>query len=92
MNLYCEKVLREAELNAEKESITLISDFQGKKKHKMRELEEHDSKADVLDEYQEEITVWVDLLEDDLMTIEMRLQDALAVATDNFKEKVKNIS
>jgi len=27
VNLYCEKVLREAELRAEKESIDLISDF-----------------------------------------------------------------
>ena len=40
--LFCEQVLRTSEMQAEKESITLIDSFQKLRKHKFRMLEKQD--------------------------------------------------
>lgn len=85
--------LRNEELGSEKKSIKTIQDFESFRKHKMRDLNKMDQKLDYLPEYEHELLARVDKLEDDLMTFEMSLQDALQIAVDKFKEKVNaNIS
>ena len=44
--IYCEQVLREAEKEAEKESIKLIDKFKNLRKHKMRQLQTHARRDD----------------------------------------------
>ena len=59
----------------------------------MRDLNKMESKLDYLPDYENELLAHVDKLEDDLMTFEMSLQDALQIAVDKFKDKVNaNIS
>ena len=86
--LYCMKALRGEELMSEKKSIKIIQDFESYRKHKMRELHEHDSKAEYLDDFLADLIEKVNKLEDDLMIFEMSLQEALLIAVDKFKEKV----
>lgn len=74
---YCSKVMRDKELECEKQSIELIKSFQRLKKHKLRYLDQQDDKAALLDEIECELVEAVEKLEDDLMEIEMLLQDAL---------------
>lgn len=42
---YCEKVLRDEELIAEKKCVDMIKDLQGYKKHKLRDLESLEDKG-----------------------------------------------
>lgn len=44
--LYCEKTLREAELDAEKRSIVLIDNFNSLKKHRLNDLDVQPDKGD----------------------------------------------
>lgn len=77
--IYCEQVLREAEKEAEKESITLIERFKSYRKAKFRHiayLEEKDEDIEI-DMYEDEFLNEIDKLEDDLMGVEMKLSEAL---------------
>lgn len=88
--MYCSKAMRDEELMCEKTAIQFIEDFQGKKKHKLRDIEEE--KEDIehqLDDFQKELLELVDDLEDNLMEIEMKLQDALYNSVISFKEKIQ---
>ena len=88
--LYCTKSMREEELECEKKAIKLIEDFQGKKKHKLRKIENDGDEIDhVLDDFEKELLDLVDELEDNLMEIEMKLQDALYNSVISFKEKIQ---
>lgn len=72
-------MLREAEKEAEKESIKLIEVFKSKRKHKFRQLdqlEDRDEEVD-LDEFEDELTEDINKLEDDLLGVEMKLSEAL---------------
>lgn len=87
--MYCSKEMRDAELLCEKTAIQYIEDFQGKKKHKLRDIEEE--KEDIehqLDDFEKELLELVDTLEDNLMEIEIKLQDALFNSVASFKEKI----
>ena len=55
----------------------------------MRKLEEFESKTEHYQDFEEDLKEKVDKLEDDLMTYEMSLQEALTIAVDKFKEKVQ---
>lgn len=90
--MYCTKVMRDEELLAEKKSIDLIRKFQSKKKHKLRDLDEQEDKALIIEEYETELMNSVEELEDDLMEIEMLLQEALHTSVGAFKEKVTAIN
>lgn len=77
--IYCEQVLREAEKEAEKESISLIEAFKRQRKNKFRQLdmlEEHDEDVD-LDQYEDDLLATIEQVEDDLMSVEMKLSEAL---------------
>ena len=74
--LYCEQVLRDAEREAEKESIKLIEAFKSKRKHRFREIQNIGDNADY-DTYEDELMLDINKLEDDLMGVEMKLQDTL---------------
>ena len=84
--LYCEKVMRDEELLAEKRSIELIANFQGLKKHKLRDLENQEDKQLDVDDIERELLDAVDTLEDELMNIEMLLQDALVQGFTQFHD------
>ena len=86
--LFCMKELRGEELDSEKKSIKTIQDFESYRKHKMRELNEYESKAEYLDEFCADLLEKVGELENDLMIFEMSLQEALLIAVDQFKDKV----
>ena len=49
---YCEKVLRDEELMAEKKCVDMIKDFQGYKKHKLRDLDALEDKGLQIDEFE----------------------------------------
>lgn len=71
--------MRDEELDCEKRAIKLIEDFQGKKKHKLRDIEKEGEEFEhLLEDFEKELLDLVDDLEDNLMEIEMKLQDALA--------------
>lgn len=87
--LYCEQVLKEAEKQAELDSIHFIEEFKRNRKHKFRELNEDDEQFDA---YEHALMQDIDVLEDDLMGVEMKMQDSLAVATVEFQDKVKQLN
>ena len=71
---YCEQVLRNAEKQAEKESIVAIDKFETKRKHKFRKLyaikegEQFDYNS-----FKKEMAKEIDVLEDELMGSELKL-------------------
>ena len=86
--MFCMQALRSEELSSEKKSIESIRVFEGYRKHQMRNLEDMDSKTEHYQDYEDDLKEKVDNLENDLMTYEMSLQEALVIAVDKFKEKV----
>lgn len=90
--IYCEQVLKDAEREAEKESIALIQKFENKRKHKFRQISKLD--VDDVDHDREEDGLLEEIieLEDQLMEVEMKLQDTLFKATSEFQERVKKIT
>ena len=90
--IYCSKVMRDEELLGEKKSIDLIRHFQRLKKHKLRDLEEQEDKALIIDDYETELHTAIEGLEDHLMEIEMLLQSALQEGVISFQEKVRLIN
>ena len=75
---YCEQVLRNAEKQAEQESIVLIDKFNTVRKHKFRRLfaikeGEHFDYAG----FKKEMAKEIEILEDDLMGVELKLQEQL---------------
>jgi hypothetical protein len=90
--LFCEKVLKEAERQAELESIALIDQFTSVRKHKFRQLQavkdgEHFNYA----AFKKELHQIIDRLEDDLMGVELKLQESLSAATVDFQDRVRRI-
>ena len=72
--LYCTNAMRQEELECEKKAIKLIEDFQGKKKHKLRKIENEGEEIEhLIDDFEKELLDLVDELEDNLMEIEMKL-------------------
>ena len=90
--LYCSKAMRDEELTCEKNAIKFIEDFQGIKKHKLRDIDDQDDKDLQLDDFEKELLDLVNELEDNLMEIEMKLQEALSSAVNSFKEKITVIN
>jgi len=91
---YCERVFKETEDKAERNSIDMLERFESYKKHRLREIkaEVKQRKGDGdFDEWEQEFMDAIDKLEDDLMTEEMKLQDALGDAMANFKQRVEAI-
>lgn len=84
--------MRDEELNGEKKSIDLIREFQRLKKHKLRDLEEQEDKALIIDDYENELHNAIEGLEDNLMEIEMLLQSALQEGVISFQEKIRLIN
>jgi polyribonucleotide nucleotidyltransferase len=77
---YCEKVLKEAEKQAEVESIGLIDKFISFRKKQFKD------KADAKDHFdyatfKKKIYAEIDQLEDNLMDVELKLQESLSGAT-----------
>ena len=89
---FCEQVLRNAEKQAEQESIVLIDKFNTLRKHKFRRLfaikegEHFDYNS-----FKKEMAKEIETLEDDLMAVELKLQEQLQVATTDFQERVKRV-
>lgn len=90
--LYCEQVLKSAEKQAEFDSISVIDDFQKVRKHKFRRLQglkegEHFDYA----AFKREMAKEIDFLEDNLMGVELKLQEAIQDSTSNFFNRVEKI-
>ena len=85
MVIYCQRVLSEAEVKAEEDSITSMQAYESYMKHKMRKVKE-ERKKDLcdFDNHEDEFMGRIDLLEDELMTVEMKLQDVLGQATMEY--------
>ena len=88
--IFCEDVLKKAEREAELESISLVNGFKNQRKHRFRELMQKDDE-ELFDQYEEKLLEQIDLLEDQLMGVEMKLQDNLAVSTGDFNDRVKKL-
>ncbi len=90
--LFCEKVLNDAERQAERESIILIDKFTSLRKHKFRHLQSiKDSDHFDYNGFKKELYVEIDKLEDDLMGVELKLQESLLTATTDFTDRIKKI-
>lgn len=84
-------MLRQEERDAEKDSITLMDRFKNKRKHMFRELNDKQDDDDLMEEYERILQDEIDRIEDELMSVEMKLQDTLTGSTSEFFEKVKGI-
>jgi len=71
--MFCMKELRAEELSSEKKSIESIQEFESYRKHKMRKLEDFESKTEHYHDFEEDLKEKMNKLEDDLMTYEMSL-------------------
>lgn len=84
----CRKKFREAEINAEHDSIKAIDSYNSKWKHMQLRIDEKLSspnKNDVeLEDDKTEITDAIETLKCDLLDIELRMQDALRGAYTTF--------
>ena len=70
---FCEKTLRDSELDAEKKCIVLIQKFESLKKHKLAALEASENKVLEFDDCQDDLKKAIVTLEDDLLEVEMLL-------------------
>lgn len=92
MIIYCQRVLSEAEVTAEDESIKLMQDYESYQKHKLRQVKEERKKDQCdFEKHEDEYIFTVDKLEDELMTVEMKLQDVLGQATMEYQGKVNKV-
>lgn len=93
--LYCEQVLKNAELEAEKESISLIDKFNSMRKNKMRLIQKMLDTKDIddidFDSFEDELILAINELEDELMGVEMKLQESLGASTAEFFDRVRRI-
>ena len=89
---FCSKAMRDSELDCEKRAIQFIADFQGIRKHKFRDIEDQEDRDLQMDDFEKELLGLVNELEDNLMEIEMKLQDALFNAVTIFKEKMQGFN
>ena len=87
---YCEQVLHEAERDAERESIKLIQAFESKKKNIYRKIDSQKSTED-LHQYEDALKEDINVLEDELIQVEMRLQEQLQESTANYEDRVKRV-
>mmetsp|Transcript_27396 Transcript_27396/g.20546 ORF Transcript_27396/g.20546 Transcript_27396/m.20546 type:complete len:143 (+) Transcript_27396:908-1336(+) len=88
--IYCEQVLKAAEREAEQDSIRLIDQFKNSRKHRFRQLNDQYDE-DQFDKFEEDLLKQIDMLEDGLMGVEMKLKDVLETATNDFRERVRFI-
>ena len=90
----CEQVLRTSEKQAEKDSIALIDRFINLRKHaflkKLPEVVPEGMHIDYAG-FKKGLNSEIEVLEDDLMGVELKLQEALQVSTSDFQERVKKI-
>jgi len=70
--VYCEQILLKAEREAEVDSITLIDKFKNYRKHRFRELARKDDE-ELYEKYEDDLLNQIEVLEDDLMGVEMKL-------------------
>lgn len=89
---FCTNILREGERDSEKKSIELIDDFKAKYNQEYRKINWKDPSDDELDAFEERIHYFVEELEDKLMSVEMKLVESLADATDKFSKEVEAIN
>lgn len=89
---FCTNILREGERDSEKKSIDLIDDFKAKYNQEYRKINWKDPSDDELDAFEERIHYFVEELEDKLMSVEMKLVESLADATDKFSKEVEAIN
>jgi hypothetical protein len=71
--MFCMNELRAEELSSEKKSIESIQEFESYRKHKMRKLDDFESKTEHYHDFEEDLKEKINKLEDDLMTYEMTL-------------------
>lgn len=89
---FCTNILREGERDSEKKSIELIDDFKAKYNQEYKKINWKDPSDDELDAFEERIHYFVEELEDKLMSVEMKLVESLADATDKFSKEVEAIN
>ena len=86
---YCERELKRAAMNAEKECIQKIKEFQSyrKKMRRAMEAQDGDERGDE-EEYGNALKAELEKLENSLMHTEMSLQQVLNSGTETFKDKL----
>lgn len=89
---YCTKILREGERDAEKKSILLVDEFKAKYNEEHKKVKWKDPDDKELDNFEKVIHEEVDILEDKLMVVEMKLVEALTAATGEFSKEVEAIN
>lgn len=88
---YCTEIMKNAELDAEKESIRLINEYKSKYKAESLKIDPNSVTDQELDKFESEMHKEVDILEDKLTSVEMNLVGVLADAVSNFSSKVEAI-
>lgn len=86
--------MKDAEHQAELDSITKIEAFKSHLKHVMRicEAEENAGESDFFDDHEAKLLELVDVLEDDLITIEMNMQQNLTASIELFRKRLNEIT
>jgi len=90
----CDAKMRQAEIQAEKDSIAAIDEYKKHEKHQCRLIDRlmKDNGNDIdLTTYEEDLEDKVEKLKTDLLDIEIKLGEALRTAYGQFESKLKNI-
>lgn len=90
--IYWTEILKDGEREAEKKSITLIDEFKVKHTEYYRTINWNDPTDEELDKYEAWTYQEVEALEDQLMSVEMKLVEALSLATVDFSKEIEAIN
>jgi len=89
---YCSSILRQGERDAEKKSIVLVDDFKAKYNEEHKNIDWKNASDQELNNFDKTINELIDVLEDKLMAVEMKLVEALTTATGEFSKEVEAIN
>jgi hypothetical protein len=90
--VYWTEILTEGEREAEKKSIELNNEFKHKRNQEYKKINWRDPSDTELDLFERWVHQEVDVLEDNLMGVEMKLVEALSLATSDFSKEVEAIN
>lgn len=90
----CVKKMREAEVQAERDSISKIDEYKKLEKHRCRAIEKlRKENAEIdFEEHEEFLEEKIEILRCDLLDIEIKLGDALRTAFSLFETRLKNVT
>jgi hypothetical protein len=90
--VYWTEILTEGEREAEKKSIELNNEFKHRRNQEHKKINWRDPSDMELDLFERWVHQEVDVIEDNLMAVEMKLVEAIGIATSDFSKEVDAIN